>query len=113
MKRPPYGSRFQPVPRSGVRVVIGQDPDIWDWAARHYYPIMVLPQDQEPQAFKWPSDGNPALIYERGELDDKRLDALAHELLKAGASSVVALREALIESDPRVFYDKEVIHVAA
>jgi hypothetical protein len=75
---------------------------------------MVLPQDQEPQAFKWPSDGKPALIYERGKLDDKRLDALAHELLKAGASSVVALREHLLsEYDCRIFYDKEVVRAAA
>lgn len=42
------------------------------------------------------------------------LGELAHALLTAGASSVVAIREALLdEYDPRVFYDAEVLDVAA
>ena len=75
---------------------------------------MVLPDDANADDFQWPSDGKPALIHERGDYNDGRLDSLANCLLKAGASSVVAIREALLnEYDPRVFYDKEVIRVAA
>jgi len=75
---------------------------------------MVLPEDASPYDFRWPSDGGPALIHERGTYDDHRLDALANALLRAGASSVVAIREALLdERDPRLFYDKEVIRAAA
>jgi hypothetical protein len=109
---PPFSKQFHPIPTSGIRVVVG--PDAWDFADRHRYPIMVLPEGELPSSFVWPSDGKPALIFERGECDDERLDDMARELLKAGASSVVALREALINDyDPCVFYDKEVISAAA
>ena len=112
MRLPPFAKLFQPVPRSGVRVAIG--PDAWDFAKKHYYPIMVLPTGTPACVFKWPSDGGPALIHERGDYNDDRLDSLANSLLMAGASSVVAIREALLdEYDPRVFYDAEVLDVAA
>ncbi len=110
-KLPPFGKRFQPVPHSGIRVVIGAGA--WKFARRHHTPIMVVPPDAVASEFRWPSDGRPALVHEVGEYNDDRLDELAFELLNAGASSVVALREALIASDPRVFYDPEVIRVAA
>lgn len=112
MKLPPYGKKFDPVPNSGVRVAIG--PGAWDFARSHAHPIMVLPEDCTPADFRWPSDGRPALVHERGEYNDERLDEIAAALLRAGASSVVALREALVnDSDPRVFYDREVINVAS
>lgn len=54
------------------------------------------------------------MVHERGEYNDEQLDALAAELLRAGASSVVAIREALLNDfDPRVFYDAEVLDAAA
>ncbi len=112
MKLPPYGKQFQPVPSSGVRVAIG--PGAWDFQKKHCHPILVLPDDANPDDFGWPSDGKPALIHERGDYDDARLGALARALLQAGASTVVAIREALLgDYDPRVFYDAEVISVAA
>ena len=113
---PPYGKKFQPVPRNGVQVAIG--PGAWKFKKRHSSPIMVLPDDANPDDFRWPSDGGPALIHERGSYDDDRLRAMADALLHAGASSVVALREALADphqfgTDPRVFFDAEVLDVAA
>ena len=113
---PPFGKQFQPVPRSGVQVVLG--PDAWSFQKRHGCPIMVLPDDANPNDYCWPSDGQPALIHERGIYNDDRLTAMAEALLCAGASSVVAIREALadlnhIGSDPRVYFDPEVIDVAA
>jgi hypothetical protein len=79
---------------------------------------MVLPDDANPEGFDWPSDGKPALIHERGTYDDARLRAMARALLIAGASSVVAIREALADptqfgTDPRVYFDAEVLDVAA
>jgi hypothetical protein len=54
------------------------------------------------------------LIFECGEYNDARLDSMVEALLRAGASSVVAIREAMLnEDDPRVFYDAEVMDVAA
>ena len=104
---PPFGKQFQRVPASGVRVAIG--PGAWSFARTHHRPVMVLPDDSEPKDFLWPSDGNTALVYERGPRNDDRLQRMAEALLVAGASSVVAVREALLDdSDPRVFFDPEV-----
>ena len=112
MKLPPFGKEFQPVTASGVRVCLG--PGAWDFQKKHHVPIMVLPDDANPEDFGWPSDGKSALIHERGIYDDNRLGAMAEALLRAGASSVVAIREALLnEDDPRVFYDAEAMDVAA
>ena len=109
---PPFGKEFQPVPPSGVRVAIG--PGAWDFQKKHHAPIMVLPDDSDPSDFEWPSDRKPALIHERGEYNDGRLAAMAKALIDAGASSVVAIREALLDShDPRVFFDAVVQDVAA
>jgi len=111
MKLPPYGKLFQPVSRSGVRVALGVGA--WDFV-KTQPPTMVLPDDANPDDFQWPSDGKPALIHERGAYNDDRLDELAGALLRAGSPSVVALREALLDDfDPRVFYDAEVLDVAA
>ena len=75
---------------------------------------MVLPDDTNADDFQWPSDGKPALIQERGEANSERLKLLATELIIAGASSVVAIRESLLEAyDARVFFDREVTDVAA
>ena len=108
----PFGRQFQPVPKSGVQVAMG--PGAWLFQKTHHCPIMVLPEEAEPADFKWPSDGNPALIHERGAPDDNRLYAMAEALLYAGTSSVIALREALLNSpDPRIYFDAEVLDVAA
>ncbi len=81
---------------------------------KHHRPIMVLPDDSEPEDFRWPSDGKAALIHERGIYDDNRLRAMAEALLRAGASSVIAIREALLnEYDPRVYFEPGVLDVAA
>jgi len=123
MKLPPFGKRFQPVPPSGVRVAVG--PGAWGFAQTKRnipngwdIPVMVLPDGEDAKLFTWPSDGFPALIYEKGEAKgDKQsreqLTALAKELLLAGASSVVAIRDAYLGEDPRVFFDLEVRDVAA
>ena len=109
---PPFGKQFQPVPISGVRVAIG--PSAWDFQKKHRHPIMVLPEDAQVSSYVWPTDHKPALVYERGPLDDDRLLAVAEALLRSGASSVVAIREALLdEGDPCVFFDPEVRCVSA
>ena len=111
MKLPPFGKLFQAVPRSGVRVAVG--PGAWDFV-KTQPPTMVLPDDANADDFQWPSNGGPALIHERGEANNKRLKELATALLLAGASSVVAIRASLLnDHDPRVFFDPEVIDVAA
>ena len=108
---PPFGNDFQPVPPSGIRVAIG--PGAWNFQKKHHAPIMLLPDDANPDDFGWPSDGKPVLIHERGTYDDSRLREMARALLRAGASSVVAIREALLDhGDPRKFFDAEVTRAA-
>jgi len=110
--RPPYYKDYVENQRGGVRVAIG--PQAWKFAKNQRHPTMVLPDDANPEDFGWPSDGKPALIHERGTYDDNRLRAMAEALLVAGASSVVAIREALLNDyDPRKFFDVEVLDVAA
>ena len=112
MRLPPFGRKFQSVPRSGVRVALG--PKAWAKAARHKFPIMVLPQDCDPAEFHWPSNGHPALIFECGQYDDLKLEAMAYALLRDGTPSAVAIREAMLDSyDPRVYFDPQVIGRAA
>jgi hypothetical protein len=112
MKLPPFGKEFQPVPRSGVRVAIGKSA--WNFQKAHHCPIMVLPENAEPRDFRWPADGKPALVHERGSYNDVRLRAMAEALIYSGSSSVVAIREALLaEYDPRVFFEREVQSVVA
>ncbi len=123
VRLPPFGRNFQPIPKTGVRVAIG--PGAWGFAQTQRnipngwnIPVMVLPDGEDAQSFTWPSDGSPALIYEKGEVKgDKqareRLTTLARELLLAGASSAVAIRDAYLGEDPRVFFDREVSDVAA
>lgn len=109
---PPFGKQFRTVPSSGIQVAIG--PGAWNFQKRHHCPVMVLPDDGNPDDFTWPADGKPAIIHERGICNDDRLRAMAEALLRAGASSVVAIREALLTAyDPRVYFDAEVIDVAA
>jgi hypothetical protein len=75
---------------------------------------MVLPHGRAPHEFVWPSDGKPALIFECGAPNNAQLNEMASALLQAGASSVVAIRQSLLKrGDPRVFFDPEVIDVAA
>ena len=112
MTLPPFGKQFQPVPATGIRVAMGSGAG--DFQKKHHCPIMVLPDDARPGDFEWPSDGNPALVHERGALNEDRLFSVAEALLIAGASSVVAIREALLDGyDPRVFFDPEVQDAAA
>ena len=110
--RPPYYKDYVENQRGGVRVAIG--PKAWKFAKKQRRPTMVLPDDANPENFSWPSDGKTALIHERGTYDDNRLRSMAAALLRAGASSVVTIREALLgDYDARKFFDAGVTRVAA
>ena len=113
MRSPPYGLKYLRAKSSaGIWVAIG--PGAWRFAQVRTFPVMVLPEDNKPSDFDWPTNGQPALIHERGECNDKRLHAMAEALLLAGAPLVVAIREALLdEYDPRVFFDPVSQDVAA
>ena len=110
---PPFGKQYlEQKPGAGMWIAIG--PGAWDFAKAKSFAVLVLPDDAEPSDFKWPTDGGPVLVHERGQFDDDRLRSMAEALLRAGASSVVAIREALLEShDPRIFFDLVVQDVAA
>ncbi len=102
---PPYGKQYlEQLPSAGIWVAIG--PGAWGFAKVRSFPVMVLPEDHEPSDYEWPSNGQPVLIHERGVFDDERLHNMAREMLLAGAPSVVAIREGMLDNgDPRVFFD--------
>ena len=110
---PPFGKQYlEQHPSAGIWVAIG--PGAWQFAKVRSFPVMVLPDNREPSDYMWPADGEPVLIHERGPCNDERLNAMATALILAGASSVVAIREALLdEYDPRVFFDQVSDDVAA
>ena len=110
---PPYGKQYlEDRPSAGIWVAIGVGA--WQFAKVRTFPVLVLPEDKEPADFEWPTDGGPVLIHERGPCDDERLHAMAKALMLAGAPSVVAIREALLDKyDPRVFFDPVSNDVAA
>ena len=103
MKRPPYLKRYKAEPWHGVRVATG--PMAWELGKRSAVPVLVLPDGDCPHSYRWPADGGPAMIYERGGHDVGRVTELASCLLEAGASSVVALLD--IDGDMRLFIDPE------
>ena len=113
MKRPPYALQYlKAKPSAGIWVVIG--PGAWRFAEARTFPVMVLPDESQPDDYDWPSNGQPALIHELGDRNDERLQAMAKALLLAGAPSAVAIREALLTKyDPRVFFDPEDENVPA
>ena len=111
---PPFGKQYlAQKPSAGMWIAIG--PGGWSFAKSRSFPVLVLPEDAEPSDFEWPTDGGPALVHERGQFDDDRLRSIAEALLRTGVSSVVAIREALLDDDydPRVFFDAEVKRAAA
>lgn len=108
MKKPlaPFAKRWLADPPSaGIVVAIG--PDAWNKARVRPHACMVLPDECDPFKFRWPSNRQPALILETGPPNDKRLHRLAEALIRAGAPSVVALRDSLMDSDPRIFFELE------
>ncbi len=113
MSLAPYAKQYlEERPSAGIWVAIG--PGAWRFAQVRTFPVMVLPEGSKPSDYEWPSNGQPALIHERGEYNDERLHAMAEALLLAGAPSVVAIREALLsDDDPRVFFDPVAKDVAA
>ena len=103
VRLPPYGKVWLLNPPSaGVVVTLG--PDAWPKAKAFAHECMVLPDECEPSEFRWPTNRQSALILETGPPNDARLQCMAEALIRAGAPSVVALRDSLMDSDPRVFF---------
>ena len=109
---PPFAKRWLADPPSaGVVVALG--PDAWAKAKARVHTCLVLPDESDPSEFRWPSNNQPALIFETGPPNDQRLQQMAEALIRAGTPSVVALRESLLDSDPRVFFEVGDADVAA
>ncbi len=109
---PPFAKRWLADPPSaGVVVALG--PDAWAKAKARAHTCLVLPEKSGPSEFHWPSNDQPALILETGPPNDARLQRMAEALIRAGAPTVVALRDCVMDSDPRVFFEVGESDVAA
>ena len=102
---PPFGRQYlENPPSAGLWVAVG--PGAWDIAKGKSFPVVVLPPGSKPSDYEWPTTSGPALIFETGPLDDDLLHKLVKTLMLAGAPSVVAIRESLLQSpDCRVFFE--------
>lgn len=110
MKLPPFGERFQPVPPSGVRVVVGAGS--WAYQESQRVPIMVLPEEGAAKGYDWPvSPDKCALIVETGPANDRQLDAVADALVQAGHRFVVAVRHSEYgkNEEPYIYYEAEYV----
>ena len=108
MRLPPYGKQWRDKP-PGAGVVVAIGPQAWAEARKRAYPVMVLPDDDDPANYDWPANDYGALVHETGPADDARLHGIAAALLNAGNPSVVAIRHSLLDvygADPRVFFDR-------
>lgn len=109
---PPYAKTYLAAPPpAGLWIAVG--PGAWNFATSKPFPVLVIPQENEPSDFRWPSHPGGALVFECTTFDDALLTAIATELLAAGCPFVVAIREALMASDPRHFFYPEADRVCA
>ena len=94
---PPYGKQYlDRKPSAGIWVAIG--PGAWDFAKKKSFPVMVLPEEKHPSDFEWPTNYGPVLIIECGPFNDERLEEMAFELLKVGATSACVIRLIAVEA---------------
>jgi hypothetical protein len=77
-------------------------PGAFELAARRWasYPVMTLPDGEDPLGFRWPIAGFAVLVHEAGVFDTDRLERLVAALLRDGATLVVPLRQALLDAVP-------------
>ena len=106
MRVPPYGKQFlSGLPRTGIQVAFG--PNAWKFANLQPFIVMVLPPGESPWDYRWPSHVSGALLHEQGQYDDDSLVNVASALLSAGNPFVAARREALLDTDPMVWFYPE------
>ncbi len=111
MRLPPYGQQYlDELPSTGVQIAYG--PTAWKFAEMQPFTVMVLPPGEDPHQFEWPSNPHGAVLHERGLFDDASLYTMALVLLVAGNPFVVARREALLQSDPMVWFYPEAVNVS-
>ena len=104
---PPFGRQYlDNPPREGFQVACGSDP--WKIAKGKPFPVVVLPPGSKPSDYEWPATSGPATIFETGPQDDALLHELAKTLMLAGAPSVVAIRESLLQSPDCCLFFKAV-----
>jgi hypothetical protein len=92
MKRlPPYGRRYlRERPANGAWIACG--PGAWDFTQLKPFPVMVLPEQSDPVAFRWPVIDQDVLLVEAGTYDTGRLQRIAQVLLESGARMVLPIR---------------------
>jgi hypothetical protein len=88
MKLPPFAKQMNPDARE-VWLYFGGDP--WPAAkcrAARKLPVLLLPPDQNPEAFRWPVAGKQVLMIQQGGIEIQKIPAFASLLFSYGASVV-------------------------
>ena len=96
MRLPPYARQaaIHPDKLLGYWIYTGTDAwhkaKQWNTPENADVPGLVLPEGESPESFRWPVKGRNTLIYRTSPIDAEIQMSLARELLRAGASSVIA-----------------------
>lgn len=99
---PPYGRKYlSENPANGPWIACGRGA--WDYATLKPFPIMVLPDGEDPAAYRWPVFDQDVLLIEVGIYDTEQLERIAQVLLESGARMVFPIRTANF-SEMRVWW---------
>ena len=98
---PPFGRDLSEAllrgqkPRNDVRIYLGHGA--WDQARyandQSLWVALALPDDQPPEAFRWPVSGCSVLVVPLANIDGDIIQRLALVLLEAGATAVRGIHQ--------------------
>jgi len=84
------------IPRDYKNMWIYSGPEAWrraQWRVQRNLPVLVLRPGDDPAAYRWPVYGAEVTVVDSG-CPELTLEALAHNLLTAGANLVCVIHGA-------------------
>ena len=102
---PPYGRQYlDQRPSNGPWIACG--PGAWEFTRLKPFPVIVLPDGDDPADYRWPVIDQDVLLIEVGIYDTERIERIAQVLLESGARMVYPIRTANI-GEGTVFWRSE------
>lgn len=91
MKLPPFAKELKPNSRE-IWLYFGANP----WPAAKYraarrLPVLLLPPDQNPDAYRWSVSGREVLLIAQGQHDALKIPSFASALFRFGAMAVCGI----------------------
>lgn len=93
---PPFGKKLILSTSDSIFIFLG-DNKSWQRAANEYRRgttrSLVLPDSDNPAAFRWPVQQRDIIVTDFGEMDELKYKRLSLVLLKQGALGVIVIHE--------------------